>query len=63
MTIKKRSKTDSIIKKTPSKRKENKKEQEDDSDNEEEKDKQQKISTVNKRKLNLDLSSKLLLLR
>ncbi len=61
ITIKKRTKTDSSIKKTHSKRKESKTE-EDESENEEDKEKQQK-PTVNKRKLNLDLSSKLIILR
>jgi hypothetical protein len=54
--IKKRTKTDSSIKKTHSKRKESKTEEEE-SEHEEDKDNQTK-STVVKRKLNLDLSSK-----
>lgn len=53
ITVKKRTKTDSSIKKTSSKRKEIKAE-ENESENDEE-----KKSPVNKRKLNLDLSSKL----
>jgi len=61
ITIKKRTKTDSSIKKTHSKRKESKTEEEEESENEEDKEKQQK-PTVNKRKLNLDLSSKLIIL-
>jgi hypothetical protein len=60
VTIKKRTKTDSSIKKTHSKRKESKTE-EDESESEEDKEKQRK-STVAKRKLNLDLSSKLIIL-
>jgi len=65
ITIKKRAKTDSSIKKTHSKRKETKteeEEEEEESENEEDKEKLQK-PTVNKRKLNLDLSSKLIILR
>ncbi len=53
--IKKRTKNDSLVKKTHSKRKEKKTEEEESED--EDADTQQK-STVNKRKLNLDLSSK-----
>jgi hypothetical protein len=53
--IKKRTKNDSLVKKTHSKRKEKKTEEEESED--ENADTQQK-STVNKRKLNLDLSSK-----
>ena len=56
ITIKKRTKNESSIKKSHSKRKENKTE-EDESENED--NDQQKKSTVAKRKLNLDLSSKI----
>ena len=54
ITIKKRTKNDSSIKKTHSKRKESKTEENESEDE----DNKQKKSTVPKRKLNLDLSSK-----
>jgi hypothetical protein len=53
--IKKRVKNDSPVRKTPSKQKESKTEEEEESND----DDNQNISTVAKRKLNLDLSSKL----